>query len=126
MNLEVGKQYNVTVIKTLPIGAVVKLEDESTELVHISNIADCYVADVADFVTVGQEYVATCEEGTTRPIQLTFKPLCLKSAEAETVKKPTYNKRSSSPAKSIDEMIADANASYEERQSRYNKRSNRR
>lgn len=80
MQLEIGKTYKVTVVKTLPVGAVVKMEDNTTELVHISNIADCYVSNVSDFVQVGKTYFATCEEGEKRPIQLTFKPLRLKSS----------------------------------------------
>lgn len=79
MQLEIGKTYEVTVVDTLPVGAVVEMEDGKTELVHISNIADCYVRNVADFVSIGQKYVATCEEGLKRPIQLTFKPLRLES-----------------------------------------------
>lgn len=79
MKLEIGKTYEVTVVKTLPVGAVVKMEDNTTELVHISNIADCYVSNVSDFVKVGQTYTATCEAGVKKPVQLTFKPLRLKS-----------------------------------------------
>ena len=124
MNLEVGKQYNVTVVKVLPIGAVVELEDKSTELVHISNIADCFVADVADFVTVGNNYVATCEEGPKKPLQLTFKPLGLKSSKTGQYVKTTQDKKHIS--KNIDEMIADSNSYYAEKQRCYDKRGNRR
>ena len=78
MQLEVGKRYEVTVKQILDkVGAVVLMEDGSTELVHISNIADCFVDDVSKYVTVGDELVAMCQEGKTRPVELTFRNLKL-------------------------------------------------
>ncbi len=90
MKLEAGKTYEVKVIKIIPVGAVVKMEDNTTELVHISNIADCYVAEVADFVDVDKVYTATCREGKNRPLELTFLPLHLESKNPDVKKK---NKR---------------------------------
>ena len=91
MKLEVGKTYDVSVDRILPIGAVVRMEDGSTELIHISNIADCYVSDVANFVSVGKHYEATCEEGKTRPVQLSLIPLGLSSCEDRGGKKKRRN-----------------------------------
>lgn len=121
MNLEIGRNYEVTVIKILPVGAVVELEDSSTELVHISNIADCYIADVADFVSVGEKYVATCEEGTKKPIQLSFRPLDLKSH-----RKPVDRKRVYTQSKDIDELITSVNSTYADKQRSQDKRNKRR
>lgn len=124
MQLEVGRDYDVTVVKILPVGAVVELEDKSTELVHISNIANCYVRDVADFVSVGETYVATCEEGKNRPVQLTFLPLNLKSQAQPhrfAEKKPEYKNDDH-----LDRMIASADSSYSEKQRAHNKRTQRR
>lgn len=129
MNLEIGKQYNVTVVKILAVGAVVELDDKSTELIHISNIADCYVSDVADFVSVGREYVATCEEGVKKPIQLSLKPLRLESQKKSISKKPTERKvRYTKPEKynNLDEMLASANSQYAEKQQLEIKRNRRR
>lgn len=120
MNLEVGKQYNVTVVKILAVGAVVELEDKTTELIHISNIADCFIDDVAHFVSVGKEYVATCEEGSKKLIQLTLKPLELKSQYVRPEKEPKRRN-----PQNLDKMIDAANASFEERNARYNKRNRR-
>lgn len=106
MNLEVGKKYEVTVVNIVPVGAVVELEDHSTELVHISNIADCYVSDVANFVQVGVKYTATCEEGKSKPIQLSFIPLGLK---------PIVSKPSRRHAANLDAMLENASNSYNEK-----------
>lgn len=125
MNLQIGNTYDVTVVKILPVGAVVRLEDGSTELVHISNIADCYISDVADFVSVGNEYVATCEEGNNRPIQLSFKPLGLKSQRVDSDERSNYHKPATKNA-NLDEMIDSANSSYAEKQTYEKKRSQRR
>lgn len=77
--MENGKTYQVKVVKILPIGAVVEYVDEpgTTELIHISNIADCFIKDVSDFVTIGDIYTATCEAGKVKPLQLTLIPLGL-------------------------------------------------
>ncbi len=40
-------------------GAFVRLEDGRTGLVHISQVADVYVSDVHDFLSVGQEVEPT-------------------------------------------------------------------
>ena len=48
-----GKVSSIT-----KFGAFVSLEDGSTGLVHISEIADCYVKEVSDFLKVGQEIKA--------------------------------------------------------------------
>lgn len=80
MELTVGSNYGVTVKRILDkVGIIVEMEDKSTELIHISNIAPCYVADINHFVSVGDEYVARCEEGKDRPVQLTLKHLQLAS-----------------------------------------------
>lgn len=126
MNLEVGKQYNVTVTQILPVGAVVELEDKTTELVHISNIANCYIANIADFVSIGNQYVATCESGTKKPLVLSFKSLNLKSTNYKP-KPPRSSKLNNQPKhKSIDDMIADANLQYAGKQTKYEKRNKRR
>lgn len=46
-------------------GAFIRLEDGRSGLVHISQVADVYVSDVHDFLTVGQEVeptVLSCDE----------------------------------------------------------------
>lgn len=81
MELQIGKKYKVTVSKIIKVGAIVEMEDGSTELIHISNISNDYVANIEDFVTVGSAYEATCQAGKTKSIELTLRPLNLKSCK---------------------------------------------
>lgn len=50
MPVEIGAVYEGTVVKVLKYGAIVKLEDGTSGLVHISEIADSYVHDVSDYL----------------------------------------------------------------------------
>ena len=59
MHDDAGKQVKGTVTRITDFGAFVKLQDGRTGLVHISQVADVYVADVHDFLTVGQEVEPT-------------------------------------------------------------------
>ena len=107
MKLIPGNKYKVKVINLVPVGAVVRMEDQSTELVHISNIADCYVKSVGDFVEIGEEYEATCQEGKNRPAELTFIPLNLKNRHE--VFNNTNSDKLSSMIKFADSVFADKN-----------------
>ncbi len=55
MSLEIGQIFDGTVIKITSFGAFVKLPNGETGLVHISQIADCFVKDVRDFLSEGQQ-----------------------------------------------------------------------
>ena len=88
MTLQPGATYNVTVVKILPYGAVVEMEDKSTQLVHISNISDKFVRDVADFVSVGRQYKVDCIEGKVKPLELS-----MKKYTADTVLPYHYDRR---------------------------------
>ena len=54
-----GKKVKGKVTGITPFGAFVRLEDGRTGLVHISQVADVYVKDVHDFLSVGQEVEPT-------------------------------------------------------------------
>ena len=54
MELEVGAILEGTVTSIAKFGAFVALPDRKSGLVHISEIASAYVADVNDFLKVGQ------------------------------------------------------------------------
>ena len=73
MKLEIGKTYDVEVVKVLSYGAIVKLEDGSTQLLHISNISDKFVRDVNDFVKVGEKIKVDCIQGKVKPEELSTK-----------------------------------------------------
>lgn len=55
MAVEVGSIVQGTVVRLLNYGALVRLEDGQTGLVHISEIDQNYVRDVADYFGVNDE-----------------------------------------------------------------------
>lgn len=79
MNLVLGEKYEVVVTKFVKSGVIVQLKDGSTELIHISNISDKFVADPSQFVSIGSGYIATCREGKFKPVELTLRDLHLKA-----------------------------------------------
>ncbi len=54
MPVEIGSVVEAPVTKILGYGALVSLPDGQSGLVHISEIADAYVRDVADWLRVGE------------------------------------------------------------------------
>ena len=73
MKLTVGETYEVEVIKILKYGAIVKMSDGSTQLLHISNISEKFVRDVNDFLKVGDRIKVDCIEGKVKPEELSIK-----------------------------------------------------
>ena len=73
MKLTVGETYEVEVVKILSYGAIVKMSDNSTQLLHISNISDKFVRDVSDFVSVGSKIKVDCIAGKVKPEELSIK-----------------------------------------------------
>lgn len=55
MSIEKGQIANGKVTGITNFGAFVELESGETGLVHISEVADSFVKDINDFVTVGDE-----------------------------------------------------------------------
>lgn len=73
MTLQIGDTYDVEVVKILPFGAVVKMSDNSTELVHISNISDKFVKDINDYLEIGKIYKVDCVSGSVKEKELSMK-----------------------------------------------------
>lgn len=127
MSLEVGTFLKVKVIKVIPKGAVVELEDGHTELIHLSKISNRFVKNVEDFVKVGDEFEAEVIQGTFKESELSLKHLDLKPKyrvreEAKEIKKE--EKSSFVPKQSIDDMIAKSNRDFDDKFSR-SKKNNR-
>lgn len=59
MQAEAGKKVKGKVTGITNFGAFVKLEDGSTGMIHISQVSDSYVADINQFLSVGQEVEPT-------------------------------------------------------------------
>ena len=66
MVLEKDKYYLVKVVKLIKSGAIVELDDGSTQLVHVSQIASKYVSDPSKFVEEGVFYSAKCVVGKSK------------------------------------------------------------
>ncbi|MCM1226382.1 MAG: S1 RNA-binding domain-containing protein [Clostridium sp.] len=59
IHIREGDIYNVKVVKILTKGIIVLIEDSgTTEFIHISKIADSFISDINDFVSVGDELTA--------------------------------------------------------------------
>lgn len=146
MNLELGEAYIVTPIRFDTYGAIVELKDGSTSLLHVSQISENYVKDPSEYLSIGQEYVAKGVPGVgNKPVQLSLTHLGLKSCYIKpetdskfvpTRKKPypksklsrssRYTGDSINRTKSLDDMIADAQASYDDKMKGQKKRNKKR
>lgn len=95
MELEVGKDYHVIVINIVKSGAIVRLDDGSTALIHISRISDKFVSEIRDFVQIRGEYVARGVPGAARPVELSLQHLDLRPGQEKQVtpSKQTSNTR---------------------------------
>lgn len=146
MNLELGEAYIITPIRFETFGAIVELQDGSTSLLHVSQISDKYVKDPSEYLFIGHEYVAKAVQGVgDKPVQLSVKHLGLKSCfvqpeadkdfvptrkrpylKSKTVRSSRYQSESKDYHKSLDDMIADAQASYNEKMKGQKKKNKRR
>lgn len=55
MQLEIGQVLNGTVVKITKFGAFVKVQNNLTGLVHISEISKSFVSDISSFLEIGDE-----------------------------------------------------------------------
>lgn len=79
MELQLGQTYKVEVIKLIQYGCVVRMEDGSTELIHLSQISNQFVKNVEEFVSIGNVFEAQGVPGLKNPVQLSLKHLNLVS-----------------------------------------------
>ena len=59
MQAEVGQKVKGKVTRITDFGAFVRMEDGQTGMIHISQVADTYVSNIHDVLTVGQELEPT-------------------------------------------------------------------
>ena len=81
MNVSVGEIYQVTVVAVKPKFAVVKYEDGSTDIVHLSKISTNYVKSIDKFLSVGDHLEALAVSSEIKPYELSFKHLNLSEKE---------------------------------------------
>lgn len=91
MKLTIGKTYKVEAVKNMTYGSIVKMEDGTTNLIHISNMADQFVKNVDDHIVIGQTYYPVAVPGKVKEVELTLRPSKIKeyqdSAQAEKAEK---------------------------------------
>lgn len=92
MNLAVGQSYKVKVVKFTQAGAIVELEDKSTQFIHISQISDKFVHSIGNFLTIGNTYDAVAIEGKARPVELSLRHLHLNPKTQEEIDKEDEGK----------------------------------
>lgn len=73
MNLVIGNQYTCEAVEIRDYGAIMKMEDRTTQLLHISNISDNFVKSVADYISVGSIYTVTAVPGRVKDIEITLR-----------------------------------------------------
>lgn len=127
MGLEIGKFVDAEVIRIIDKGAVVRLEDGHTELIHLSKISNKFVRDVNDYLSVGDRLKAEVVKGTYKEAELSIKylDLSLKKKEELVNEKPVENsnpkksynqvKKESFPQMSLDDMIKQSNKQFDDK-----------
>lgn len=89
MTLEIGNIYHVKVIKLLDKAIIVRLLDNSTELIHVSKIANAFVKTPEEYVSIDDEFDAVGVKGQTKPVELSLRHLDLKKFNA-TIAEPKF------------------------------------
>ena len=126
MKLVEGNHYKCKVIKIIKIGAIVELEDHSTELIHLSKIANCFISDVGLFLKVGDELDALGVSGSKRPVELSIKHMGItpryeiSSDEEEEMSFEEMLNRSE--IRVTDKFDGDANYEYYHKKRKYDKK----
>jgi predicted RNA-binding protein with RPS1 domain len=106
-----GEHCIVTVNKILERGAVVSINGtDKTAFIHISKISSAYVTNIAEYIDIGQSYDAECLD-PEKP-ELSLKHLNLRPKFSEPSKDSPDRRREMS----LDEMIAKANAAFQDKQ----------
>ena len=82
MSVEVGQFVRGTVIRLLSYGVLVRLEDTSTGLVHISEIDNNFVRDVNEYFQINDEVVVkVLAQGDRGRLELSVKQAVGKEAQ---------------------------------------------
>lgn len=118
MELVLGEEYSVSVIKFVSSGIIVKMSDSSTQLIHLSKLSSKFVSDPSNLVSIGQVLTARCVEGLGKPLELSILHLGLvpkRRPELIVDKSKIESATESKPVKSLDDMIADMNAAFEDK-----------
>lgn len=114
MSIETGSKYDGKVTGITNFGAFVELPGGKTGLVHISEVADSYVKDIKDHLSVGDtvtvKVVKIQDDGK---VALSIKKAADKPAEKET------ERRSAKPQETKRESKEQSPKTFEDKMSRF-------
>ena len=131
MAVEAGQIVRGTVVRLMQYGVLVRLEDGSTGLVHISEIDNNFVRDVADYFQVNDPVVVKILAfGERGKIELSVKQAVGQTPQAmEGIDHGADNNGEGRPALSPSDAAAarrEARASFEEKMGEYMRTSSER
>lgn len=119
MAVEIGSVYEGTVTGLTNFGAFVKLEDGTTGMVHISEVADEFVSDISEKLSVGDKVkVKALEINDKGKVSLSIK----KAVPGEKNSKPQRPRRSDNSGKGwkgSPSQNSDAPMSFEDMMARF-------
>lgn len=106
MKLEPNCEYQVEVIRIVKSGVIVKLEDSSTELIHISNLSNRFVTKIEEVVSVGDKLKAYSKTDRDKCFLTLVSP----------------NSKFEKKVKTLDEMISEMERIHQDKMKDINKR----
>lgn len=116
MDYIVGQHVQCKAVKVVPFGAFMYCPNGEELLCHISNVSDRYVANVADFVTVGEIYDCKVIIDKAGKIGLSLKHLKLQNRNTVEIRRPDLQvarcENKSEEAYGIDKLIEDWKKDY--------------
>ncbi|ANZ95086.1 MULTISPECIES: S1 domain-containing RNA-binding protein [Brochothrix] len=125
MSIEVGTKVTGKVTGITNFGAFVELEGGKTGLVHISEVADSYVKDIHDILTVGDEVtVKVMNVGDDGKIGLSIRRAIDKPESEKTTTTSSYSSRK--PRAAVKKPTFDKPEDFESKMSRFLKDSDER
>lgn len=125
MSIEVGTKVTGKVTGITNFGAFVELEGGKTGLVHISEVADSYVKDIHDILTVGDEVtVKVMNVGDDGKIGLSIRRAIDKPESEKTTTTSSYSSRK--PRAAVKKTTFDKPEDFESKMSRFLKDSDER
>ncbi len=93
MSLELGAIVDGTVVKIMPYGAFVDLENGGSGMVHISEVASGYIKEISEKLTIGDK-VKVKVIGVNPQGKVS---LSIRAAQADTAQQPKGDERGGSP-----------------------------
>ena len=110
MSIAVGEIYEGVVTGITKFGAFVKIDEKTTGLVHISEVADTYVKEISDFLQVGSEVkVKVLNVADNGKIGLSIKKAVTPPPKPQQQSQPSQQSRNERFENKLAEFMKDSN-----------------